>query len=151
MLTIVVIGDVPALAASGNKTVNSTASMSVILNEGETGYSSYVTFNVSGCPSGSTVSKIEVNVGTLSYQGAVLTYHLELSSSNKSTVETISWGGAGGTKLTSTSFFATTPANGTYKIRFYATCVGGALVGGTMLDIGTKTYSKPSIKIYYTY
>jgi hypothetical protein len=141
----------PVFAASGTKTVNSSSSMSLILTGG-TAYSNYVTFNATGCPAGATVDKIEINVGSLAAQGAILTNHLEISSSNRTGAETISWPGAGGAKLTtSNTFFFNTAANGTYQIRFNGTFVGGAIVGGTVLNTATKTYSNPSIKIYYTY
>lgn len=32
---------------------------------------------------------------------------------------------------------------------FNSTCMGGAIVNGSVLNIGTKTYSKPYIVIYW--
>lgn len=151
ILSIGILTTTTTYAATGSKTVKSISSMDVALKKGETGFSSYVTFKVSGLPAEAKVTKIEVNVGSLSFQGGVMTNYLELTSSNNAEPEIISWGGEQNVTLTSKTFFSNTIANGTYLIRFNATCISGAIVGGKVLDIGSKTYSSPSIKIYYTY
>ncbi|WP_077610218.1 hypothetical protein [Clostridium sp. Marseille-P2415] len=140
-----------AYAAASSKTVSSSKSMSVILKEGSSGDSNIISFRVSGLPANATVTKIEVNTGSLSFKGAVLTNKLILTSSNKATEASVAWNGASNSKLTFKTQFYNTPANGTYDIRFNATCLGGYIERGIKLDTGTKTYSRPSITIYYEY
>lgn len=135
------------LAASGNKKVTSTGKMSVVLNEGVTGDSSIATIKVSGLPANAVITKMEVNPGTLSFQGGVLTNYLTIASSNGRS-ENISWNGAANKTLTTSKFLASS-ANGTYTLSFNSTCISGAIVSGSKLDIGTKTYSKPSIVVYW--
>jgi hypothetical protein len=76
-------------AVTGSKTVSSSGSMSIILQQNTTGDSSIVSFTVSGLPTNATVTKIEINPGSLTYQGAMLTNNLQLSSTNKSGTEII--------------------------------------------------------------
>ncbi len=111
-------------AASGSKKVTASGKMSVALNVGQTGDSSSVSINVSGLPSNAVITKLEVNTGTLTFQGAA------------------------NTTLKTNNFLASS-ANGTYTLSFNSTCVGGAIVGGNILKIGTKTYSKPYITVYW--
>lgn len=134
-------------AASGSRKVASSGKMSAILNVGESGDSTSVTIRVSGLPSNAVITKLQVNTGSLSFQGGVLTNYLTITSSNGRSEE-IPWGGAGNTTLTTSRFLASS-ANGTYTLSFNSTCLGGALVNGTMLNIGTKTYSKPYIVVYW--
>lgn len=134
-------------AASGNKKVTSTGKMSAILNVGASGDSTSVSIKVSGLPSNAIITKLQVNTGSLSFQGGVVTNYLTITSSNGRS-EQIPWGGTGNTTLTTSRFLASS-ANGTYTLSFNSTCVGGALVNGTMLNIGTKTYSKPYIVVYW--
>ena len=136
-----------AFAATGNSKYTSSGSMSVVLNVGATGDSSSVTINVSNLPTNAKITKLEVNTGSLTYQGGVLTNYLTISSSNGRT-EDIAWNGAANKTLT-TSHFLASNANGVYTLSFNATCLGGAIVGGNILDIGTKTYKKPYIRIYW--
>jgi hypothetical protein len=134
-------------AASGSKKVTASGKMSVALNVGQTGDSSSVSINVSGLPSNAVITKLEVNTGTLTFQGAVASNYLTITSSNGRT-EQIKWGGAANTTLKTNKFLASS-ANGTYTLSFNSTCVGGAIVGGNVLKIGTKTYSKPYITVYW--
>ena len=134
-------------AASGQKKCTSSGKMSVILSVGQTGDSSSVTINVTGLPANAIITKLEVNTGSLTYQGGVLTNYLTISSSNGRS-EQIAWNGAANKTLTTSKFLAST-ANGTYTLSFNSTCLGGAIVNGNVLDIGTKTYSKPYIVIYW--
>lgn len=148
ILTMAFSNMTTAYAATGNKTVNSSGSMSIVLDKGNTGNSSIVSFTVSGLPVNAKVTKIEINTGSLTYSGAMLTNYLTLSSSNKTTAEKITWNGAANTTLTSNGFLATM-ANGTYQISFNCTCIGGAIINGVLTNTGTKSYSRPSIKIYW--
>lgn len=134
-------------AASGQKKCTSSGKMSVILSVGQTGDSSSVTINVTGLPANAIITKLEVNTGSLTYQGGVLTNYLTISSSNGRS-EQIAWNGAANKTLTTSKFLASS-ANGTYTLSFNSTCLGGAIVNGNVLDIGTKTYSKPYIVIYW--
>ena len=134
-------------AATGKKKVNTSGKMSVALNVGTTGNSNIVSIPVSGLPSDAVITKLEVNTGSLSFQGGVATNYLTITSSNGRT-ERISWGGAGNTTLTTRNFIAS-PANGTYLLSFNSTCIGGAILGGRISNIGTKTYTNPYITIYW--
>jgi uncharacterized protein YjdB len=151
MIFVLAFANMTAFATtSGNKTVNSSGSMGIVLNTGVTGDSSVVSFTVSGLPANSTITKFEVHTGTLTYTGAMLTNYLNLVSSNRTGVEHISWGGAGNTTLQS-SLLSGTPAAGTYQISFNCTCLGGAIVGGILTNTGTKSYKNPYIVVYYSY
>lgn len=134
-------------AASGTKKVTSSGKMSVALNVGATGDSSSVSIRVSGLPANAVITKLEVNTGSLSYQGGVVTNYLTITSSNGRT-EQIPWGGAANKTLTTHNFLASS-ANGTYTLSFNSTCVGGAIVSGRILNVGTKTYSRPYITVYW--
>lgn len=134
-------------AASGQKKYTASGKMSVVLSVGETGDSSSVSIKVSGLPENAVITKLEVNTGSLTYQGGVLTNYLTISSSNGRS-EQVAWNGAANKTLTTSKFLAST-ANGTYTLSFNSTCMGGAIVNGSVLDIGTKTYSKPYIVIYW--
>ncbi len=88
MMTLVFATTTTAFAATGNKKVTSSGKMSIVLNTGQTGNSSAVSFNVSGLPTNAVITKLEVNTGSLSsYSGAMLTNYLTLTSSNKTTAE----------------------------------------------------------------
>lgn len=134
-------------AASGQKKYTASGKMSIVLSVGETGDSSSVSIKVSGLPENAVITKLEVNTGSLTYQGGVLTNYLTISSSNGRS-EQVAWNGAANKTLTTSKFLAST-ANGTYTLSFNSTCMGGAIVNGSVLDIGTKTYSKPYIVIYW--
>lgn len=134
-------------AASGQKKYTASGKMSVVVSVGETGDSSSVSIKVSGLPENAVITKLEVNTGSLTYQGGVLTNYLTISSSNGRS-EQVAWNGAANKTLTTSKFLAST-ANGTYTLSFNSTCMGGAIVNGSVLDIGTKTYSKPYIVIYW--
>lgn len=134
-------------AASGQKKYTASGKMSVVLSVGETGDSSSVSIKVSGLPENAVITKLEVNTGSLTYQGGVLTNYLTISSSNGRS-EQVAWNGAANKTLTTSKFLASS-ANGTYTLSFNSTCMGGAIVNGSVLDIGTKTYSKPYIVIYW--
>lgn len=134
-------------AASGQKKCTTSGKMSVVLSVGETGDSSSVTIKVSGLPEKAVITKLEVNTGSLTYQGGVLTNYLTISSSNGRS-EQIAWNGEANKTLTTSKFLASS-ANGTYTLSFNSTCMGGAIVNGSVLNIGTKTYSKPYIVIYW--
>ncbi len=121
--------------------------MSVVLSVGQTGDSSSVTIKVSDLPENAIITKLEVNTGSLTYQGGVLTNYLTISSSNGRS-EQIPWNGAANKTLT-TSHFLASQANGIYTISFNATCLSGPIVGGSQLNVGTKTYSNPYIVIYW--
>lgn len=149
MVVLVFATTTTAFAATGNKKVTSSGKMSIVLNTGQTGNSSAVSFKVSGLPTNAVITKLEVNTGSLSsYSGAMLTNYLTLTSSNKTTAEKITWGGQANTTLKSNGFLAT-KANGTYTITFNCTCLGGAIVGGIPTDVGSKTYSSPYITVYW--
>nr|WP_288826953.1 hypothetical protein [uncultured Clostridium sp.] len=138
-----------AYAATGTKKVTSSGKMSIVLNKGQTGNSSEVTFRVSGLPANAVITKLEVNPGSLkSYSGAMLTNYLTITSSNRSSAEKVSWNGKENTTLTTSGFLASR-ANGTYTISFNCTCLSGAISHGMILDIGSKTYSNPYITIYW--
>lgn len=143
VLTIVTSSSV--YAESGRKKVTSSGKMSVVLAKGVTGDSSTVTIKVTGLPSNAVITKLQVNTGTLNYQGAVGTNYLTITSSNGKS-EQIVWRGATNTTLTTSNFLAS-QANGTYTLSFNSTCIGGAIVNGSVLDIGTKTYSNPYIVV----
>lgn len=84
ILTLVFATTTTAYAATGSKKVTSSGKMSIVLNKGQTGNSSAVSFNVSGLPVNAIITKLEVNTGSLSsYSGAMLTNYLTLISSNK--------------------------------------------------------------------
>ncbi|MBD5543336.1 MAG: hypothetical protein HDR01_03570 [Lachnospiraceae bacterium] len=134
-------------AASSSNTYKSSGKMSVVLSVGQTGDSSSVTINVRNLPENAIITKLEVNTGSLTYQGGVLTNYLTISSSNGRS-EQIPWNGAANKTLTTSRFLAS-QANGTYTISFNATCLSGPIVGGSQLNIGTKTYSNPYIVIYW--
>jgi hypothetical protein len=134
-------------AASGQNKYTASGKMSAILSVGQTGDSSSVTINVLGLPANAIITKLEVNTGSLTYQGGVLTNYLTISSSNGRS-EQIASNGAANKTLTTSRFLASS-ANGTYTLSFNSTCMGGAIVNGNVLDIGTKTYSKPYIVIYW--
>ncbi len=136
-----------AYAASKSGTYKSSGKMSVVLSVGQTGDSSSVTIEVNDLPENAIITKLEVNTGSLTYQGGVLTNYLTISSSNGRS-EQIPWNGAANKTLT-TSHFLASSANGTYTLSFNATCLSGAIVNGNKLNIGTKTYSKPYIVIYW--
>jgi hypothetical protein len=137
MLTLVFATATTAFAATGNKKVTSSGKMSIVLNKGQTGNSSAVSFTVSGLSTNAVITKLEVNTGSLSsYSGAILTNYLTLTSSNRTTAEKITWGGQTNTTLKSNGFLASR-ANGTYTITFNGTCLGGAVVSGVLTDIGT--------------
>lgn len=138
-------GDV--FAATGSRTYNSTGKMSVVLPVKTTGDSSELQIRVSGLPEKAVITKMTINTGSLSYTGAVVTNYLTVESSNNRT-EQIPWNGQANKTLTTNGFLASL-ANGTYTLKFNATCVGGAIIYGRMTDIGTKTYSRPSITIYW--
>jgi hypothetical protein len=124
MIFVLAFANMTAFAlSSGNKTVNSSGSMSITLNTGASGNSSVVSFTVSGLPSNSTITKFEVNPGTLTYAGAIVTNYVSLVSSNKTGAEHISWNGSG--TILSSSLLGTS-ANGTYQISF--NCCGQALL-----------------------
>lgn len=149
MFTMVFVTTTTANAATGSKKVTSSGKMSIVLNKGQTGNSSAVSFKVSGLPANAVITKLEVNPGSLSsYSGAVLTNYLTLTSDNKSTAEKIAWSGQADRTLKSSGFLASR-ANGTYTITFNATCLSGAIVKGILLDIGTKVYTAPYITIYW--
>ena len=126
MVVLVFATTTTAFAATGNKKVTSSGKMSIVLNTGQTGNSSAVSFKVSGLPT-----------------NAVITTFL-----SKTTAEKITWGGQANTTLKSNGFLAT-KANGTYTITFNCTCLGGAIVGGIPTDVGSKTYSSPYITVYW--
>lgn len=149
LLLIVIVASTPttAMAASGSKKITSSGKMSVVLNVGATGDSSRVSIRVSGLPANAKITKIEVNTGSLSFQGGVVTNYLTIESSNGRS-EKIAWAGAANKTLTTHNFLAST-ANGTYTLYFNSTCVGGAIVGGQILSIGTKTYSRPYITVFW--
>lgn len=134
-------------AASGSKKYTSSGKMSVVLSVGQTGDSSSVTIDVTDLPENAVITKLEVNTGSLTYQGGVLTNYLTISSSNGRS-EQIPWNGAANKTLTTSRFLASS-ANGTYTLSFNATCLSGPIVNGNKLNIGTKTYTKPYIVIYW--
>lgn len=147
VVTMSFVTSTNAYAASGQKTYKASDKMSVVLSVGQTGDSSSVTIDVTNLPENAIITKLEVSTGSLTYQGGVLTNYLTISSSNGRS-EQIAWNGAANNTLTTSCFLASS-ANGTYTLSFNATCLGGAIVGGSVLDIGTKTYTKPYIVIYW--
>lgn len=147
ILSLVSISTVDVFAAAGSSTYNSTKKMSVILPVKTTGDSSEIQIRVSDLPKKAVITKMIINTGSLSYTGAVVTNYLTIKSSNNRT-EQIPWNGQANKNLTTNGFLASL-ANGTYTLKFNATCVGGAIIYGKMTDIGTKTYSRPSITIYW--
>lgn len=147
VVTMLFATSMSVYAASGQKKYTASGKMSVVLSVGETGDSSSVSIKVSGLPENAVITKLEVNTGSLTYQGGVLTNYLTISSSNGRS-EQVAWNGAANKTLTTSKFLAST-ANGTYTLSFNSTCMGGAIVNGSVLDIGTKTYSKPYIVIYW--
>lgn len=147
ILSLVSISTVDVFAAAGSRTYNSTKKMSVILPVKTTGDSSEIQIRVSDLPKKAVITKMIINTGSLSYTGAVVTNYLTIKSSNNRT-EQIPWNRQANKNLTTNGFLASL-ANGTYTLKFNATCVGGAIIYGKMTDIGTKTYSRPSITIYW--
>lgn len=143
-----VFANTTAYASSGSKKVTSNGSMEAILRENQSGNSNELSFRVTGLPANAVISYIEINTGSLSFTGTMLTNYLTLKSSNNSEEDRISWNGSANKTLKS-SLFKDKPANGTYKISFNCTCLAGAIVGGMQLDIGTKKYTKPSITVYW--
>ncbi|HHX61603.1 MAG TPA: hypothetical protein GX707_12980 [Epulopiscium sp.] len=147
IFTLTLASSLTVFAASGNKKVTTSGKMSALLNVGQTADSSTVSFNVSGLPTNAVITKLEVNTETLSYTGAVITNYLKITSSN-GRAEEIPWQGAANKTLTTSKFLAS-KANGTYTISFNSTCVGGAIVNGKPLNVGTKIYSKPYIVVHW--
>lgn len=131
----------------GDKKVTSSGKMGLVLEKGKSGDSSEVTFQVSGLPSNAVITRLEVNPGRLGGQGAVITNYLNIRSSEDINQQ-IKWGGAADAVLEADNFVGR-KANGTYTIYFNATCIGGAMVNGNILDIGTKSYQSPSIVVYW--
>lgn len=147
IITTFVSTPLSALASTGNRTYTSSGKMELILNTGETGDSSEAVIKVTSLPDNAKITRLTVNVGKLSYNGAIITNYLTIRSSNNRSEE-ISWNGQGNKTLT-TSAFLSSKADGTYYISFNATSVGGFFVGGMQTNYATKTYSKPSITIYW--
>ncbi len=149
IMTMAFTATTSVYAATGTKKVTSSGTMSLALRKGQTGNSSEVTFRVSGLPANAVITKLEVNPGSLkSYSGAVLSNYLTVSSSNRSSAEKVSWNGRENLDLKTSGFLAS-KANGTYTVSFNATCISGAISHGMILDIGSKTYSRPYITIYW--
>lgn len=90
-------------------------------------------------PEDAVITKMTVNTGTMTYNGAVVCNFLTLSSSNGRT-EQLAWSGQANKTLTTSNFLAS-PANGTYTLSFNGT-------NASSLNLGTKTY-QPSITIYW--
>lgn len=148
MFTMVFATTTTAFAASGNKKVNANGSMTIALNAGQTGNSSTATFTVSGLPANAKITKLQINTGTMTYAGGMLTNYLILSKSGASNTEHIPWNGSGSTTLTSNGFLLE-PANGTYTISFNCTCITGAIINGIMTNMGTKTYKNMTLTVYW--
>lgn len=147
IFSLVSISTVDVFAATGSKTFTSSDKMSIVLPVNTSDDSSEATINVSGLPAKAVITKMTINTGSLSYTGAVVTNYLTIRSSNDR-IEQIPWNGQANKTLTTNGFLASL-ANGTYKLSFNSTCVGGAIVYGKITDFGTKTYSRPSITIYW--
>lgn len=146
VITLTVVSSSTTFAATKTKKVTSSGKMSVALDQGTSGDSTEVRFNVSGLPANAVITKLEVNVGSLTYQGGMLTNYLTVSCNG--TDERIPWGGAANKTLTTSKFVGENP-NTTYTISFNSTCTVGAFVGGMNIKKGLKTYSNPYIVIYW--
>lgn len=115
--------------------------MTIVLNPGQRGNSNTVTIRVSDLPEDAIITKLTVNMGSMTHSGAVVCNYLTISSSNGRT-EQIAWTGQANKTLTTSRFLASA-ANGTYTISFNATNMSS-------LDMGTKSY-QPSITIECDY
>lgn len=146
MFMLVITSTTDVFAASGSRTFRASGKMSVALKVDSVGTSNEVSIRVSGMPAKAVITKMTINTGSLSYTGAVLTNYLTISSNGRS--ERIYWGGQANTDLNTSNFLAS-KANGTYTISFNAKCMGGAFAYGKRTNIGTKTYNRPSITIYW--
>ena len=139
VMTYMMIFSINSLAATGNVTRKASSKMAVVLDPKETLDSTSVAITVSGLPETAVITRMTVNTGTMTYNGAVYCNYLTISSSNGEREE-ITWTGKANQTLT-TSEFRTSLANGTYTLSFNAT-------NGSSLNLGTKTY-QPSITIYW--
>lgn len=138
-MTLLLGSTMTVFAASDSITKKASGKMTIILDPNETGNSTSVTITISGLPEDAIITKMTINTGTMTYNGAVLCNYMIVSSSNGRT-ERIPWTGKANETLTTSAFLAS-PANGTYTLSFNATNVSS-------LNLGTKTY-QPSITIYY--
>lgn len=139
IMTLMLSSTVTVYAQTGNVTRKASSKMTIILDPRETGNSSSVSITVSGLPEDAVITKMTVNTGTMTYNGAVVCNFLTLSSSNGRT-EQLAWSGQANKTLTTSNFLASS-ANGTYTLSFNAT-------NASSLNLGTKTY-QPSITIYW--
>lgn len=126
-------------AQTGNVTRKASSKMTIILNPSQTGDSTLVSITISGLPENAVITKMTVDTGTMTSNGAVVCNYLTVTSSNGRT-ERIGWTGQANKTLTTSNFLAS-PANGTYTLSFNATNV-------SVLNIGTKSY-QPSLTIYW--
>lgn len=139
MITLMVASTITVYAKTGNVTKKASSKMTIVLDPKETGNSNSVSIAVTGLPEDAVITKMTVNTGAMTYNGAVTCNFLTLTSSNGRT-ERLAWTGQANKTLT-TSNFLSSPANGTYTLSFNAT-------NASTLKIGTKTY-QPSITIYW--
>lgn len=149
ILTIMITTTNAVYAADGIKTFTSSGKMSIALEKYESGNSSEAVIDVSELPKNAIITKLVVNTGKLdSFYGVVLAKSLTIKNNNTGISEKMAWSGLQGTELKTSKFLAS-KANGKYTISFNGICTDGPLIGGIELKIGTKTYSKPSITIYW--
>lgn len=131
------VNSLTVFAATGSSTKTASQKMTVILSGGSTGNSTATTINFNSFPADAVITRLEVNTGTMTYSGAVLTNSLTISGNGRT--ETIPWNGQANKTLT-TSHFLMAEANGIFTITFNATNLGSTL--------GTKSY-KPKITIWW--
>lgn len=139
VMTLILATSMTVFAATGNVTRKASSKMTIILDPRETGNSTLVSITVSGLPADAVITRMTVDTGTMTYNGAVLCNYMTVSSSNGRT-EQVAWTGQANQTL-ETSRFLASPANGTYTLSFNATNMSS-------LNLGTKTY-QPSITIYW--
>lgn len=139
VMTLILAASMTAFAATGNVTRKASSKMTIILDPRETGNFTLVSITVSGLPADAVITRMTVDTGAMTYNGAVLCNYMTVSSSNGRT-EQVAWTGQANQTL-ETSRFLASPANGTYTLSFNATNMSS-------LNLGTKTY-QPSITIYW--
>ena len=82
IMTLMLASTMTVYAQTGNVTRKASSKMTIILDPRETGNSSSVSITVSGLPEDAVITKMTVNTGTMTYNGAVVCNFLTLSSSN---------------------------------------------------------------------
>jgi hypothetical protein len=136
-----------ATSSSSRSYSGSPASMSVIMySAGTTANSGEVTFTLPGTlTSTAKLTKVQVKVGALTYNGAVTTNFLRIRKGTSD--EAIIYGSVAGNTTITTDYFNGQPAKDTYYVSFNATCVGT----GGIANICSKSYNPVNLILYFTY